>query len=251
MGAVSGNDHYILQAIFDTVSDSGVISKDLLFGKLVIFGFSESKVRQIFDSLNFHSQINVADLSNIECDKPIYKPIAVTYPTYDNRGIPAKNPYKNSTISLLEGIQNVVYSAKKKILILSPYAEDNGLDYLRDVLISKLKNGVEVKLIVRELYDNGSRCNKLIMWIKNNLSMYDNFSLYNYHYTSDGHVDSTCHAKVVVSDDKLAYVGSGDIRSRAFNSNLEIGTINNGYNARVISSIVSDIANVSTEYPLR
>jgi phosphatidylserine/phosphatidylglycerophosphate/cardiolipin synthase-like enzyme len=235
----------------DIISDAETISKDILFDKLAEFGFSEIRIRQMLDLLNFHSQINVADLTRIDCTKSMHKPVAVTYPAYDNRGIPAKNPYKNSITGTLEGIQGIIYSAQRKILILSPYAEASGLDYFRDMLISKLKNKVEVRLIVRELYDKTSRSDRLIMWVKKNLSMYDNFSLYDYHYVFDGHIESTSHAKVVASDDKIAYVGSGDIRKRAFNTNLEMGTIHRGYNARVISSIVSDLADVAKEYPLR
>ena len=113
-----------------------------------------------------------------------YRPIAITYPAYDNRGIPAKNPYSKSITYILESIQNIIYSARKRILILSPYVEDDGLDYLRDIIVMKLRNKVEVKMIVRELDKDTSRRDKLIRWIKDNLAMYDNFSLYNYHYVS-------------------------------------------------------------------
>lgn len=252
MNMGSGSDLYLLQALLDTVSDLEVISRADLIDKLIDLGFSEMRVNMLLDRLNIHSQVNIADLSKIYDNELKNKPIAVTYPAYDNRGIPAKNPYSKSIVSILESIQDIINSARDRIMILSPYAEDDGLAYLRDSLVMKLKMGVKVKLIVREIYEDTNRKNKLIRWIRDNLSMYDEFSLYNYHYISNnGHIDSTCHAKVVVSDNSIAYVGSGDIRSRAFNLNMEMGTIHRGFNARVISSLVSDIVEVSTEYPVR
>lgn len=252
MSKDSGNDLYITQALLDIVSDSEVITRDDIFDRLAAYGFSKSRINQLLDGLNVHSQINLADLSKIDYKGLDYRPIAVTYPAYDNRGIPAKNPYGKSISSILESIQDIIYGARNRILILSPYAEEDGLNYLRDMLVMKLRCGVEVKLIVRELDEDTPRRDKLIRWIRDNLVMYDNFSLYNYHYvSSSGHIDSTCHAKVVVADNNYAYVGSGDIRSRAFNLNMEMGTIHKGYIARVIASLISDLSDVSTKYPLR
>ena len=252
MSKDSGNDLYITQALLDIVSDSEVIARDDIFEKLTAYGFSKSRIDQLLDRLNVHSQINLADLPKIGCMELDYRPIAITYPAFDNRGIPAKNPFSRSISSIVESIQDIIYSARNRILILSPYAEEDGLNYLHDMLVMKLKNGVEVKLIVRELDEDTPRRNRLIRWVKDNLAMYDNFSLYNYHYVSNnGHIDSTCHAKVVVADNNYAYVGSGDVRSRAFNLNLEMGTIHKGYIARVVASLISDMSNVSTKYPLR
>lgn len=252
MSMDSGDDLYITQALLDIVSDSEVITRCDLFNKLADYGFSESRINWLLEKLNVRSQINLADISKIDYGELNYGSVVVTYPAYDNRGMPAKNPYCKSVASILESIQDIIYNARSRILILSPYAEDDGLNYLRDMLVMKLRSGVEVKLVVRELEGDTPRRNKLIRWIKENLSTYDNFSLYNYHYvSSSGYIESTCHAKVVVSDNKYAYVGSGDIRSRAFNLNMEMGTVHKGYIARVISSLISDLVDVSTEYLLR
>ena len=42
-----------------------------------------------------------------------------------------------------------------------------------------------------------------------------------------------------MADDMIAYVGSADIRERAFFTNCELGFVRTGYPARVVSSILS------------
>lgn len=251
MNTASGSNKYIIQAILDIISETETISRDKLTDMLISYGFSESIICIQLDLLNIYAQANIADLSRITEQAQILKPIAITYPAYDNRGIPAKSLYNNSIISILQSFQKIIYEAKKRIIILSPYIEDNGLKYLQDLLISKLQAGVEITIIVRELEEKSNRRDRLIRWIKDNFHGYTNFIIYNYHYVSNnGHIDSTCHAKVIVSDNHIAYIGSADIRSRAFNLNLEMGTIHSGYNARVIAFLMENIIEISTPYKL-
>ena len=142
MNMDSGNDAYILQALLDTVSQSECVTRKQLFEQLHSYGFTETRINKLFDEIDLRSQIKIADLSNINQIKKGNKTIAVTYPAYNNRGIPAKNPYNESITTILDSIQEIIYSAREKILILSPYAEDDGLEYLRDALIMKLENGL-------------------------------------------------------------------------------------------------------------
>lgn len=205
MSADSGDDLYIIQALLDIVSDSEVITRSDLFNRPAYYGFFEFRINQLLDRLNVRSQANLAYLSKIDYKEFDYKFLAVTHPAYYNYGIPAKNLYSKSVTFILESIQDIIYNARNRTLTLSPYAEDDELNYLCDSLVMKLKSGVEVKLIVRELNDDTPRRNKLIRWINDNLSMYDNFTLYNNHYvSSSGHIDSKCYTKVVVSDNGMA-----------------------------------------------
>ena len=252
MNMDSGNK-YILQAILDNVSKHESLSRDRLQNILIDFGFSEYRINNLLDSLGVHNRICVSDLPKIADGSLNDMTVAITYPACNNRGIPAKNTFSQSTISLLDGIRGTIYEAQQQIVIISPYVADDGLQELYFPLISKLKAGVQVKLISRELdKTNDSRIRDVLKWIKNNLAEYEEFSLYDYHFVSNGgHIDSTFHAKVVVSDDTVAYVGSGDIRRRAFVNNLEMGTIQRGYNAKVISSIINDVVGISKKYEFR
>ena len=201
---------------------------------------------------NVNKTINLADLSTIDYAKLVgHRPITVTYPAYDDRGMPTKFQFKNASSLIVDDIVDMINSATKKIVILSPYVEDNGLEFISEILKVKLKKNVDVKMIARELTEDTNRRDKLIAWLRSNMSSYPNFSLYNYHYVSQsGHIDSTCHAKVVCVDDRIAYVGSADIRQRAIKLNFEIGTIQTGYIARAISSLLDETVLVSEKYAL-
>ena len=51
----------------------------------------------------------------------------------------------------------------------------------------------------------------------------------NYYYQSkDNKLMSSIHAKIIIIDDNLAYVGSGEIRKNSFEKNLEVGVILTG-----------------------
>ena len=239
-------------ALFDIVSDSVSISKNELISKLTAHGFENKTIMMLLDELKIHEKINIADLAKINYHNMVgIKPISITYPTYDNRGIPAKYLFNNVSSTTLFDIINMIFSATKTITILSPYIEEDGIRYLGEILKTKLNRSIDVKIIARELSMSSLRTDKLISWIKLNLSQYSNFSLYDYHHTSPGgHVNSTCHGKVVAVDNKIAYVGSADVRHRAFNLNFEIGTIHTGYVARAISSLLNEIVQVSEKYSL-
>ena len=114
MNTASGSNKYIIQAILDIISETETISRDKLTDMLINYGFSESIICIQLDLLNIYAQANIADLSRITEQAQILKPIAITYPAYDNRGIPAKSLYNNSIISILQSFQKIIYEAKKK-----------------------------------------------------------------------------------------------------------------------------------------
>ena len=249
---VIGNRKYLTLAVFDIVSQYSIISKRDLISELVQQGFEERVVNLFLEELGVCTQVNLADLTLLDYEKKVgIKPISITYPAYDNRGIPTKFQFDNVSSTILEDLFEMIDSATEKIIILSPYLEEDGLEYFGDLLKRKLKKNVEVKIIVRELKSTSLRISKLLPWLSENVSQYPNFALYDYHYISpNGHIDSTCHGKAVAVDSKIAYVGSADIRERAFKSNFELGIIQTGYVARAISSLLEEIVQVSDRYTM-
>ena len=247
MNMDSGKYEYLIQAIFDIVSQTDRITIGELTLELNKYGFSNDSIEDICNKMHLSGSINISDLVNTDYSSIRgYNPISVTYPAYDNRGPPSQMPYGNAVSSIIDSVQDIIYSAKEKIIILSPYIELDGLQYIEETLISKLKNGIEVTIIARELHKNDLRKEVLIDHIRDRFANYPTFSLYNYHYVSQsGHIDSTCHGKVVAADDNYAYLGSGDIRYRAFYVNLELGSIHKGYEAKIITSILEKIIDVS------
>ena len=242
-----GNDRLVLSAIADIVTHFEIISSDLLRTELLKIGFDRDFLCDIFSKYKFMSTVNLKDIdlifTSINYD---YAPIVVTYPAYDNRGVPKKIGNSSTTSGILDGLSAMMSSATREIIIISPYIEEDGIVFFEDVLKRKIQKGVVINIVLREYNDNSVRRDKLITWIRNNMSDADNFRLYNYHYVSaEGKIESTCHAKIVSIDGQVAYVGSADIKKRAYKLNFEMGTINTGYIGRHISLICKEIVNVS------
>jgi Phosphatidylserine/phosphatidylglycerophosphate/cardiolipin synthases and related enzymes len=247
-----GNDRSILLAISDIVTKHKIISSDSLHSKLSENGFDTNFINNILKKYNFKNTINLKDVDSVFATINFdYTPIVVTYPAYDNRGISNKLRNDFFASNILHELSAIISSAKKEITIISPYVEENGIIFFEDILKRKIQKGVVINLVLREYNENTTRMNNLSCWIKDNMEGFNNFRLYNYHYTSEeGRIESTCHAKIVSVDGHIAYVGSADIRERAFKLNFEMGTINTGYVGRCISLICEEIVNASERIPL-
>jgi len=69
----------------------------------------------------------------------------------------------------------------------------------------------------------------------------------NYHYNSYNYVNSSTHAKFIVCDEKVACVGSGELRKNSFEKNFELGVITNGIKAKQLDIIFNELFSVSKE----
>ena len=142
--------------------------------------------------------------------------------------------YRNDQIDTIDCFRTLIDSSRGIIRICSPFMESNVLHHdafpdLADRISNAFNRDVKIKILSRDFEERGSSG---VLWIKNLAEKLDkecNLTIVDYHLLSDsGNVLSSTHAKLIISDDKLAYVGSAELRKNSLIANFEVGCLISG-----------------------
>ncbi len=159
------------------------------------------------------------------------KCLCLSFPIYDIYGLKEHFKEKQIYYSLLKSeIKRLFDSANSTIRICSPFLEYNGLAVFSEQLISKATQGVNIKILTRELFQNKKR-KRIIGLFKaiEDEKVLSRIIIKDYHYSiKNTRVTSSIHAKFIISDNIEAYIGSGEIRRNSFNKNFELGIVISG-----------------------
>lgn len=140
---------------------------------------------------------------------------------------------RNSQINSIECFRFIISSAKNTLRICSPFLQQNvvNIDVFPDfkkLMVDSLNRGVEVKLLTRELNKRHEEVQWLIE-LANKIDKRSKLSIVDYHLQDDdGSIMSSTHAKILISDYDVAYVGSAELRKNSLIKNLEIGCMIKG-----------------------
>lgn len=177
--------------------------------------------------------------------------LCITLPPFTQFGL--TNQMRDHSIlmnTLLEEFIHLFSLAKYSIKICSPFIEYNGFKYFKDIILEKARKKVKIDILSREISirDNISRHNDLkkIFEIFRINNLENKIDIRNYYFNSPKHnLLSSIHAKLIIIDDKKAYIGSGEIRENRFKKNLELGVIISGSKVIELSLIYEKIFNKS------
>jgi hypothetical protein len=151
-----------------------------------------------------------------------------------------------SFMTIEDCFKHLIRKSKKIIKISSPFFERTGWTRLESEFLEFLKKGGKIIILCRgkELNQDGETLGskrrkqdvfRIINMLKvNNIS--DQIEFREYHY-SEKRIRSSTHAKLFISDNKEAYIGSGELRKNSFDVNFEMGVLLKG-------NLVKDIENV-------
>jgi phosphatidylserine/phosphatidylglycerophosphate/cardiolipin synthase-like enzyme len=138
---------------------------------------------------------------------------------------------RNDQIDTIDCFQTLIESSVDIIRICSPFMQSDVTDEdafpeLTSCMSNAFNRNVKVKILTRDLKTRGDR---EIAWIRN-LAKYlkkeNNLSIVDYHLLNDtGKILSSTHAKLIISDDKMAYVGSAELRKNSLIANFEVGCL--------------------------
>jgi phosphatidylserine/phosphatidylglycerophosphate/cardiolipin synthase-like enzyme len=207
------------------------IIKDFVFYLIIkdFFKIEDYKKDIIQSQILFQKRIK------LQIKPPMKKPpspLVISIPPFNKFGFEAAlKEQQIQYVKVRDKFVELIKNSKKEIKICSPFMELYKLKEIEDLIISRMDDGVKVKILTREL--NGpksSRYNqfkKFITRIKK-LGLSDKIEVRDYHFSNKGVVLSSTHSKILVIDDKTAYLGSGEIRYNSFYKNFEVGIILNG-----------------------
>jgi len=170
---------------------------------------------------------------------------AVTLPPYPSAiaaALPATGLSYASLISTEEAMARVADAAASRLTLMTPFLNKGGLDFA--IGLFERSPATARTLIVRgagstraALHPQRERLEFLQITILDCLLP-----------TADGY--ETSHAKVVLADDQLAYVGSANLLLQLHHS-MELGNVVRGRAAKVVASVVRAVEAISPPWSWR
>jgi phosphatidylserine/phosphatidylglycerophosphate/cardiolipin synthase-like enzyme len=140
---------------------------------------------------------------------------------------------RNELMDIRDCFIYIIESAKKELRICSPFMEKNIINVFPEfkTLIANLLNrGVSITILSRELF--GKRANKLdwIVEIAKQTGNLELLKVIDYHHTDadTDRVFSSTHAKLLIADQDIAYLGSAELRQNSLSANFEVGCMIKG-----------------------
>ncbi len=172
------------------------------------------------------------------------KPFLFTY-TKDNNFVVISKPRlrelsfkniekRNGQIDSVDCFREIIISAKDVIRICSPFMQKNVLNddsfpELQQLIFDALKRNVEIRLLSRELFKGRGEEIQWIIDVADDIGKIDNLKVVDYHFSSEnGTVLSSTHAKLLIADYNMAYVGSAELRRNSLVANFEVGCLVRG-----------------------
>lgn len=141
----------------------------------------------------------------------------------------------DSGVWLKDALAEVFETAESTLRLVVPFFELDGLFRLEEEFNRAVSSGVDIKILTRELLrpadDYGhNRGRKAILELMDQFESVaapeSSLSVYDFYHAIGGEkpkLDRSIHAKMVIADDQLAYVGSGELRNSSMILNGEAG----------------------------
>ena len=150
--------------------------------------------------------------------------------------LPATGTAYASLLSTAEGMTRVAAAARERLTIMTPFLNSDGLKFAASLFsCSAARNRT---LVVR----NGPSALRALL-VHNDVLVGLGVRVKNYRLPSEGGYE-TFHAKVVLADEHVAYIGSANMLGYAHRS-VELGVLVEGRAARVVASVVNAVEAVA------
>lgn len=125
---------------------------------------------------------------------------------------------------------NLCREVEESLVLVSPYLEASGIDWLFPGLEGALERGVDLTLVSRELRQDEPNFRAIEELVAIAEGCEGELTVYDY-YQPRPDSDKplyTLHSKVLLADDDTAYLGSANFTKYGFSENLEVGVILEG-----------------------
>ncbi len=204
-------DEYIMPSEIQKVLDEAVQEGNLRIRKDV----QKNKHYYTFEK-SFQNAL-ITNNTIIVISKPRLKHLRLDVPKLRNDFIDTKECYKK-----------IFQETNIVLRISSPFFEYNFFEefpefvnYLQDLL----RKDVKIKLFTRDSKQVKSQLKKLKILVQNENKLH-NLMISRYHLSGErGTVFSSTHAKMLIGDNSLAYVGSAEVRKNSILANFEVGCL--------------------------
>jgi len=173
--------------------------------------------------------------------------LCISLPPFDQFGLTDFFKERNLNLKpLINEFSSLFSSARKTIRICSPFLEWDGFQFFQDILLSKARDNIKIKILSRQIghseHNTRFHAIKKIYELFRSSNLENNLFIRNYYYlTEKKRLASSIHAKLILIDNVRAYIGSGEIRKNSFEKNFELGMILSGERVKELSIIFDGI----------
>lgn len=157
---------------------------------------------------------------------------------------------RNNFITTKAAFEKILLSGDRIIRISSPFFEKNitnqsGMEHFENILKIKLNSGCKIIILTREVHKRSKDFNWLIDVAKNS-NFPHNLEIYDFHMiNNDMIIDSSLHAKLIIADQSMAYLGSAELRFNSVYKNFEAGIVISGASVQGIVELFESIIAIS------
>ena len=145
-------------------------------------------------------------------------------------------------VDFRDAIARILQSAKATVRISSPFIDYSGVAFFLEELRELAESRVRMRLLTRQSRDlDFRRAIKLIAGLYARSGFSGGFEARSYLERYSGVLLEGVHAKLIIADSNLAYIGSGELRAGSYVSNFELGVIVKGRPAMIASRIFDSV----------
>lgn len=152
--------------------------------------------------------------------------IVVSRPQLHDLGI-EEIQQRNDQIDTVDCFRTILQSSLGALRICSPFMEfiedDSAFPDLEGKVYDALSRGVRIKVLSREISKRRAREALRLKQLAEQAGRPENIQIVDYYFEKDQRLFSSTHAKLLIADATVAYVGSGELRRNSLVVNFEVG----------------------------
>ncbi len=142
---------------------------------------------------------------------------------------------------------SMVRAAQRRVIVMTPFFDNTGAVWLQE-LLSYVPPGVERTLILRSLEDSTRKdypfgFDTILPWLKAQSVRVFNYSI----PRMDGGRE-TFHAKAVLCDRSVAYLGSSNVTAASLEHSMEMGVVLEGRAAAGVAEVIDAVLAAATKW---
>jgi len=141
----------------------------------------------------------------------------------------------------------MVRAARRRVVVMTPFFDSTGAAWLQE-LLSYVSPGVERTLILRSLEDIARRdypfgVEAILPWLKA-----QGVRVFNYSIPRIDGGRETFHAKTVLCDRSVAYLGSSNVTAASLEHSMELGVVLEGRAAAGVADVIDAVMAAATQW---
>ncbi len=226
-------------------NEKGFTIQTLLYNENLLNGIRESEIREAVNwairkgIINIETKERFGDTVFIFSNSVALSSfddsinISVTAPRSSNYSL-GEIIDRNGFITTVSTFKQIISSAKQAIRISSPFLQRNvtnvnSLPELDEILLSAFRRGCRIVILSREARTRRGSDLAWIMDLARNNGFTEKLEIFDYHKSKkSGEIDSSTHAKLIIADEEIAYIGSAELRLNSLYKNFEVGVMLRG-----------------------